>query len=157
MLLLSHFLLLSFQWSPSWWETEKKRQIAHNEHFLLNFQTQTRTKICVKSERGLWGRWSVGSRAVWSRQGQTVARHPEELPLCPCTATGCNLLLRDKTKLTRPFTGDPAASLGQQHAPAPTGHTSEPAPVYKIDWWSLSIMVILNLRCTLTETLLTPF
>lgn len=74
-------------------------------------------------EVGWWG--AVGSRAVWSRQGQTVARHPEELPLCPCTATGCNLLLRDKTKLTRPFSGDLTASLGQQHAPAPTGSTSE--------------------------------
>lgn len=76
-----------------------------------------------------WGRRLGGgaavSRAVWSRQGQTVARHPEELPLCRCTATGCNLLLRDKTKLTRPFSGDLAASLGQQHAPAPTGNTSE--------------------------------
>lgn len=91
--------------------------------------------MCVKSERGRWGSGggAVGSRAVWSRQGQTVARHPEELPLCPCTATGCNLLLRDKTKLTRPFSGDLAACLGQQHAPAPTGNTSQPAPVYKID------------------------
>lgn len=116
MLLLSHFLLLSFQWSPSWWEMEKKRQSNRNEFFLWDFQTQTRTKICVKSDRG-WGvRW--GSRAVWSRQGQIVARHPEDLPLCPCTATGCNLLLRDKTKLTRPFSGDLAASVGQQHAPA---------------------------------------
>lgn len=35
----------------------------------------------------------IGSRAVWSRQGQTVARHPEVLPLCLCTATRCNLLL----------------------------------------------------------------
>lgn len=81
----------------------------------------------MKSERGRWGRgWgAVGSsRAVWSRQGQTVARHPKELPLCLCTATGCNLLLRDKTKLTRPFSGDLAASLGQPHAPAPTGNTS---------------------------------
>lgn len=47
-----------------------------------------------------------GSRAVWSRRGQTVARHPEELPLCLCTATSSNLLLRDKTKLTRHFTAD---------------------------------------------------
>lgn len=46
------------------------------------------------------------SRAVWSRWGQTVARHPEELPLYLRTATSCNLLLRDKTKLTEHFTAD---------------------------------------------------
>lgn len=45
-------------------------------------------------------------RVVWSHWGQTVARHPEELPLYLCTATSCNLLLWDKTKLTRPFTAD---------------------------------------------------
>lgn len=44
--------------------------------------------------------------AVWSRRGQIVARHPEELPLYLCTATSCNLLLRDKTKLTWHFTAD---------------------------------------------------
>lgn len=46
------------------------------------------------------------NRAVWSRRGQTVARHPEELPLYLCTATSCNLLLRDKTKLTQHFSAD---------------------------------------------------
>lgn len=58
------------------------------------------SQTCPSASRGF------GSRAVWSRQGQTVARHPEVLPLCLCTATRCNLLLWDKTKLTRHFTAD---------------------------------------------------
>lgn len=67
--------------------------------------THTRTKKNL-SEISPSVSGEFGSRAVWSRRGQTVARHPEELPLCLCTATSCNLLLRDKTKLTRHFTAD---------------------------------------------------
>lgn len=54
----------------------------------------------LRSVRGIW-------EAVWSCWGQTMARHPEEPPLCLCAATSSNLLLWDKTKLTQHFTADP--------------------------------------------------
>lgn len=74
----------------------------------LRFWTETKTRPLAKKRKSVWDLlFSAGgdsdSRTVWSHRGQTVARHPEELPLCPCTATSCNLLLWDKTKLTRPF------------------------------------------------------
>lgn len=148
MLLLSHFLLLSFQWSPSWWEKTRHRPAQWALSLRLS-NTQTRKKS-VWNLRGVGVRLG-GSRAVWSRQGQTVARHPEELPLCLCTATGCNLLLRDKTKLTRHFTGDLAALSDCAHSVWLARIWV--AGVYKMDWWSLSVMVILNLGCTLTQTI----
>lgn len=58
-------------------------------------------------------------RTVWSRWGQTVARHPEELPLYLCTATSYNLLLRDKTKLTWTFTADLTVLSGTAYQIAP--------------------------------------
>ncbi len=112
-LLLSHFLLLSFQCSPSWWE--KKRQTQWMSISLTLEQTQRHTYTHTHKHKHTKKNLSeispsvsgeFGSRAVWSHWGQTVARHPEELPLCLCTATSCNLLLRDKTKLTWHFTAD---------------------------------------------------
>lgn len=56
-------------------------------------------QLCLKqthqnpSETSPLALGEFGSRAVWSRQGQAVARHPEVFPLCLCTATRCNLLL----------------------------------------------------------------
>lgn len=107
-LLLSHFLLLSFQCRPSWWEKKRHR---HNEWPSLSHTQQTQRHTHTHTKKNLSEispsvSGEFESRAVWSHQGQTVARHPEELPLCLCAATSCNLLLRDKTKLTRHFTAD---------------------------------------------------
>lgn len=103
-LLLSHFLLLSFQCSPSWWEKKRQTQwltslSPSNRHT----HTHKQREICLISS-SVSGKF--GSMAVWSCWGQTMARHPEEHPLCLCKATSCNLLLRDKTKLTWHFTAD---------------------------------------------------
>lgn len=93
---------------------EDKTQTRTMSTLSWTLKHTNKKKICVKSE-GVGVRLG-GSRAVWSRQGQPVARHPEELPLCFCTATGCNLLLRDKTKLTWHFTGDLAALSDCTHS-----------------------------------------
>lgn len=103
-LLLSHFLLLSFQCSPSWWErTQTQWMNISLKQTQRHTHTQTKKNLSEISP-SVSGEFE--SRAVWSRRGQTVARHPEELLLCLCTATSCNLLLRDKTKLTWHFTAD---------------------------------------------------
>ena len=109
MLLLSHFLLLSFQCRPSWREkTQAQWMNISNTH--------THTHTHTLKGKSVWNlSFSVGGNlgagAVWSHRGQTVARHPEEFPLCLCTATSCNLLLRDKTKLTPHFRVDLAVPL----------------------------------------------
>lgn len=108
-----------------------------------HMHTRTQKHLCEisLSASGDFG----SSRAVWSQQGQTVARHPEELPLCLCAATSCNLLLRDKTKLTRHFTADPAHQVWLPQLWRDWD--------YETDEWSLSIMMILNFHCTLTHTI----
>lgn len=91
---------------------ERRKRHRHNEwtslslsntHAQAHLHTHTKENLSEISP-SVSGEFE--SRAVWSRWGQTVARHPEELPLCLCTATSCNLLLRDKTKLTRHFSTD---------------------------------------------------
>lgn len=77
-----------------------------NEHLSgLQTPTHTHTKGNL-SEISSSVSGEFGSTAVWSCWGQTMARHPEELPLYLFKATSYNLLLRDKTKLTRHFTAD---------------------------------------------------
>lgn len=101
-----------FYWVSSAAPAEERKKNRHNKWKSLSLsgtkdthtQIHTQRKICLKSPHQCQGKFE--RRAVWSHQGQTVARHPEELPLCLCTATSCNLLLRDKTKLTWHFTAD---------------------------------------------------
>lgn len=104
-LLLSHFLLLSFQCSPSWWEEKRHRhnEWAQNDQKRHKRHWQTKENLSQISP-SVSGKF--GSRAVWPRRGQILARHPEEFPLRLCTTTSCNLLLRDKTKLTWHVTAD---------------------------------------------------
>lgn len=98
--------------------------------------TNAQTKEIFSSVSGEFER-----RTVWSRWGQTVARHPEELPLYLCTATSCNLLLRDKTKLTWTFTADLTVLSGTAYQIAPdlTGGlklTQQINDVYPSRWYS---------------------
>lgn len=103
-LLLSHFLLLSFQCRPSC--EEKTKADTMSDHSTLYTHTHTHTHKENLSEISPSVSGEFENRAVWSLWGQPVGRHPEVLPLCPCTTTSCNLLLRDKTKLTPHFRAD---------------------------------------------------
>lgn len=102
------FSFTEFPVQPQLMREEKTQtQWLSISHTLKQTQrhTQTHTKENLSEiSPSVSGEFGCGT--VWSRRGQTVARHPEELPLCLCTATSCNLLLRDKTKLTRHFTAD---------------------------------------------------
>lgn len=123
-------------------ERKRKKTDTMNGH-LPHSQTDTKTHTQMHKQRKSSLQCQGNSREGLSGLAgvKLWPDTPEELPLYLCTATSCNLLLRDKTKLTWTFTADLTVLSGTAYQIAPdlTGGlklTQQINDVYPSRWYS---------------------